>query len=254
MIALLLAAIPLIPTPAPPMGTPTPGLISERAVLQNGIDAAQARASALGGTLGVTIVDLTTGASATRNGDANLPMGSTQNLVVAALAYRDAEALPQDVVARALLNDDGSAAKELIGLSGGAEAVNAELRALALDAIFIASRDAGYASPNALARFLSALAGGEFVPPAETKSLLDLLARVALGPARLRAGLPPATRLSHATGTTKDGIVDAGVAYVNGRTMIVVAMLDGTHGSDADGDAVIAAVARAAADAAGANF
>ena len=31
---------------------------------RNGIDAAQARAKALGGTLGVTIVDLTTGASA----------------------------------------------------------------------------------------------------------------------------------------------------------------------------------------------
>lgn len=253
MIGLLLAAIPLVATPAPLMGTPTPGAISERVVLENGIDAAQARASSLGGTLGVAIVDLTTGASAMRNGDANLPMGNVQNLIVAALAYRDAEAPAQDVVARALLNDDGGAAKELLGLSGGAEALNTELRALALDAIFIAPRDGGYASPNALARFLSALAGGEFVPPAATKSLLDLLARVALGPARLRAGLPTATRLSHVTGTTKDGIVDAGVAYVNGHTMIVVAMLGGKHGSDADGDAVIAAVARAAADAANAN-
>jgi beta-lactamase class A len=254
MIALLLAAIPLVPTPAPPMGTPTPQSISERAVLQSGIDVAQSRASALGATLGVTIVDLTTGASATGNGDTNLPIGSAQNLIVTALAYRDAEGPPQDVVARALLNDDGGAAKELIGLSGGAEALNAELRALALDAIFIAPRDGGYASPNVLARFLSALAGGEFVPPPETKSLLDLLSRVALGPARLRAGFPPATRLAHVTGTTKDGIVDAGVAYVNRHTMIVVAMLGGTHGCDADSDAVIAAVARAAADAANANF
>ena len=254
MIALLLAAIPLVPTPAPPMGTPTPESISERAVLQSGLDAAQARASALGAMLGVTIVDLTTGASAMRNGDANLPMGSTQNLVVAALAYRDAEAPPQDVVARALLNDDGGAAKELIGLAGGAEALNGELRALALDAIFIAPRDGGYASPNVLARFLSALAGGEFVPPAETKSLLDLLARVALGPARLRAGLSPATRLAHVTGTTTAGTVDAGIAYLGGHTMVVVAMLQGGSGSDADRDAVIAAVAQAAANGASANF
>jgi hypothetical protein len=250
MIALLLAAIPLVPTPAPPMGTPTPQSISERAVLQSGIDVAQSRASALGATLGVTIVDLTTGASATGNGDTNLPIGSAQNLIVTALAYRDAEAPPQDVVARALLNDDGGAAKELIGLSGGAEALNAELRALALDAIFIAPRDGGYASPNVMARFLSALASGGFVPPAETNSLLDLLARVALGPGRLRAGFPPATRLSHVTGATKDGIVDAGVAYVGGHTMIVAAMLQGGSGSDADRDAVIAATGQAAANAA----
>lgn len=253
MIGLLLAAIPLV-TPAPLIATPTPGPISERVVLQNGIDAAQARASALGATLGVTIVDLTTGASAMRNGDANLPMGSVQNLIVVALAYRDAEAPAQDVVSRALLDDDGGAAKELIGLSGGAEALNNELRALAFDAIFIAPRDGGYASPNALARFLSALAGGEFLVPPATKSMLDLLARVALGPGRLRAGLPPAVRLAHVTGTTKDRTADVGIAFVNGHTMIVVAMLDGTHGSDADGDAVIAAVARAAADAASANF
>ena len=254
MIGLLLAAIPGVPTVAPLMATPTPAPISERAVLENGIAAAQARAKALGGTLGVTIVDATTGASAALDGDANFPIGSVQNVIVAALAYRDAENPPQDVVSRALLNDDQGAAKELIGLSGGTEALNTELRALALDAIFIAPRDGGYASPNALARFLSALAGGEFLAPAQTKNLLDMLARVELGAQRLRAGFASSVRLAHATALTKSGAADAGIAYVNGRTMIVVAMLDGASGSDADRDAVIAAAARAAADAASINF
>jgi beta-lactamase class A len=246
VIGLLLAAIPLVPTPAPLISTPAPAPISERAVLQSGIDAAQVRARALGGTLGVTIVDATTGASAMSNGDANLPMGSVQNLIVAALTYRESETPPQDVVSRALLEDDEAAARELIGLSGGAEALNTELRALAFDAIFIAPRDGGYASSNALARFLTALAGGEFLPPAQTKSMLDLLARVQIGAGRLLAGLPPAVRLAHATGTTKDGTADVGVAYINGHTMIVVAMLHDARGSDADRDAVVAAAAQAA--------
>ena len=110
MIGLLLAALPLVPTPAPLISTPAPAPISERAVLQNGIDAAQARASALGGTLGVTIIDATTGASAMSNGDTNLPIGSVQNLVVAALTYRESETPPQEVVSRALLEDDEAAA------------------------------------------------------------------------------------------------------------------------------------------------
>jgi beta-lactamase class A len=246
VIGLLLAALPLVPTPAPLISTPTPAPISERAVLQKGIDAAQARASALGGTLGVTIVDATTGASATSNGDANLPMGSVQNLVVAALTYRESETPPQDVVSRALLEDDEAAARELIGLSGGTEALNTELRALAFDAIFIAPRDGGYASSNALARFLTALAGGEFLPPAQTKGLLDMLARVQIGAGRLRAGLPLSVRLEHATAAANDGVADAGIAYINGHTMIVVAMLHDARGSDADRDAVIAAAAQAA--------
>jgi beta-lactamase class A len=255
MIALLLAAIPPVPTP-PPMTTATPAPISERAVLENGLGDAAARAKALGGTLGVTIVDVTTGATAQINGDANLPMADVQHLPIAVLVYRAVDAghlaMTRDVrglLSRMLNNDDAGAADTLLDQLGGSEAANAQLRAIGYQAIFLVPGDAGYSSPTALAGLLSDLALGKLLTPLSTKAFLAQLTGVSAAPARLRAGFAANVTLAHVPGTLAGGdstniaTNDVGIASINGRTVIVAAMLQGAHGGDASRDAVIAGTA-----------
>jgi beta-lactamase class A len=252
MIALLLAAIPPVPTP-PPMLTASPAPISERAVLEGGLGDAAARAKALGGTLGVTIVDVTTGATSAINGDANLPMAGVQHLPIAVLVYRAVDAghlaMTRDVrglLSRMLNNDDDGAADTLLDQLGGSEAANAQLRAIGYQAIFLVPGDAGYSTPTALAGLLGDLVQGKLLTALSTKTLLSQLTGVSTAPARLRAGFATNVTLAHVPGTLAGGdstniaTNDVGIASINGRTVIVAAMLQGAHGSDASRDAIIA--------------
>jgi len=265
MIAFLLAQIPPVPTP-PPMSTPTPAPISERAVLQNGLNDAAARAKALGGTLGVTIVDATTGATAATNGDANLPMAGVQHLPIALLVYRAVDAghlaMTREVrgaISRMLNNDDDGAADTLLDQLGGSEAANAQLRALGYQAIFLVPNDAGYATPTAIAGMLGDIAQGRLLSAASTKNLLNWLTGVSTAQARLRAGFAPNVTLAHVPGTLAGGTGeniatnDVGIANVNGRTLVVVAMMQGAHGNDASRDAIIASIAQTATKATSTN-
>ncbi len=265
MIGLLLAQIPPIPTP-PALFTPTPAPISERAVLANGIGDAAARAKALGATLGVTIVDVTTGATMGTNGDANLPMAGVQHLPIALLVYRAIDAghlaMTRDVrglLTRMLANDDDSSADTLLDQLGGSEAANAQLRAIGYQAIFLVPNDSGYATPTALAGLLGDVVQGKLLSAVSTKALLGSLGGINLAQRRLRAGFAPNVTLAHVPGTLAGGdgsniaTNDAGIANVNGRTVIVVAMMQGAHGNDASRDAIIASLAQLAAQATSAN-
>lgn len=265
MIGLLLAAIPPVPTP-PSLFTPTPAPISERAVLENGLGDASARAKALGGTLGVTIVDVTTGATSGTNGDANLPMAGVQRLPIALLVYRaiDAGHLPmtrdvRGLLSRMLNNDDDSATDTLLDQLGGSEAANAQLRTIGYQAIFLVPNDSGYATPTALAGLLGDIVQGKLLTAVSTKALLAQLGGATTAPTRLRAGFAPTVALMHVAGTLAGGdntniaTNDAGVANVNGRTIIIVVMLQGAHGSDASRDAIIAAVGQVAVRATSTN-
>ncbi|MGD0966880.1 MAG: serine hydrolase [Candidatus Aquilonibacter sp.] len=265
MIAWLLA-IPAVPSPPPSMFPPTAAPISERAVLESGLGDAAGRAKALGGTLGVTIVDLTTGVSAALNGDQNLPMAGVGHLPIALLVYRAADAgrlqMTHDVhglLSRMLDNDDDIAADSLLDALGGSESANAQLRALGYPTIFLAPGGAGYATSDALAGLLTDFVQGKSLKPASTTALLQELASVHSAPGRLRAGFAPGVTLVHVPGTLAGGddvniaTDDAGIAKVNGRTVVVVAMLQAAHGGNAGRDAVIASAATTAVHATGIN-
>lgn len=265
MIGLLLAQIPPVPTPQA-LFTPSPAPISERAVLADGIGDSAARAKALGATLGVTIVDVTTGATTGTNGDANLPMAGVQHLPIAVLVYRAIDAghlaMTRDVrglLARMLDDDDDGAADALLDQLGGSEAANAQLRAIGYQAIFLVPNDSGYATPTALAGLLGDIAQGKLLSPVSTKAFLAALGGINLAPGRLRAGFPSSVTLEHVPGTLSGGdgsniaTNDAGIANVNGRTVIVVAMMQGAHGSDASRDALIASLGKLATQATSAN-
>ncbi|HUA09604.1 MAG TPA: serine hydrolase [Candidatus Acidoferrales bacterium] len=265
MIGLLLVAIPGIPMPSP-IFTPTTSPISERSVLESGLDDAVARAKALGGTLGVTIVDLSTGASAQRNGDANMPMAGVQHLPIALLVYRAIEAgrlsMTRDthgLLSRMIDNDDSEAANLLLERLGGSEAANAQLRALGYPAIFLVPNDAGYASSSALVQLLADLVQGKLLDAKSTADLESMFVGVANAANRLRAGLGAKVTFAHVSGTlggADDRNIatnDAGVASVNGRTVVIVALLEGAHGPTAKRDGLFASIGALAATATSAN-
>jgi beta-lactamase class A len=109
------------------------------------------------------------------------------------------------------------------------------------------------ASTDALAALMVAIDGGRLLAPRSQAWLIETLAATRLGPGRLRAGLPPDTRLAHRTGTgnTRGGVNlatnDVGLVWLPDGSRLVIAVLTaGRRGDDAAREATIAAVARAA--------
>jgi beta-lactamase class A len=268
MIALALAIVQqaqVFPTISP-IETPTPVTISERVILDSGLADAAARAKSIGASLGVQVLDLTTGASAQRDASSGYPMAGTAKLPLAILAYRAVDsaklsltkkpagtgAAIQELLGRMLVQDDAAAQSVLTSALGGTDAVNTQLRELGYDTIFLAPDGTGFAPPDALARLLANLAEGKLLHPASTKSLIEELMKVKTSPQRLRAGLGPNARLGHVSGSAATAAADIGIAVVEGRTFILVAMLRDGHASPSIVDSTIAGVARAAQAAASA--
>ncbi len=245
-------------TPSPIILT-TPAPISERATLDKGLQDAQTHARALGGSLGVAIADVTTGVEAGLHDEDSFPMAGVQKLAVAVLVYRaiDAGDLHADesveaLISRMLIDDDDAATGTLIGMLHGSDAIDTQLHALHLDGLFVEPQDAGHATPRALLTLLREINGGSLLRAQSNAALLDLLAGVRTSPDRLRGGLPAHARLEHKTGTATtpgdagDATDDVGIAEIPGHTLLIVALLRGAHGTQAQRDAVLADVARAA--------
>lgn len=242
-------------TPAP-FATP-PVSVSERATMNRALTDAQTSAQGLGGVLGATVIDLTTGVEADTNADATFSMGAVQRLPVAFLAYRaiDAGTLPpsaQSLITAMVRSDDDGAEDQLVQLLHGPDALDAALHALSFDSIFIEPNDGGYATPAALAQMLSAVSTHALLSKTSSDALLKLLGQI--GGDGLRGGLPGQALLQHVSGTVRASEFrianDAGIAQIPGHTLLMVAMLRVPGGTDAQRDAVIAQVARAAVTAA----
>lgn len=289
-VLLLVALLAQVVVPTPPsIATTPPSTISESAVLDTVVANSVARARAFDGTLGVVIMDLGTGTQASRNADRALPMQSVQKLPIAVLIYLaiDKGALSADravtveeadlvhhvsaiadnyarrqtysvgdLLDGMLETSDNTAAKSLLRLLGGVSKANAALATLGYGGITLDPDDNGSATAHDLARFLQTVNAPGFLSTASQKRLLDQLANATTFPSRLRAGFPPKTRVMHKTGTsyTVDGITDAtndiGIISLGKRTMIIVALLQGSRGDSRLRDGIIAGVARGAYNAA----
>ncbi|HVA29020.1 MAG TPA: serine hydrolase [Candidatus Baltobacteraceae bacterium] len=265
----------MVPTPnpfatPPAFATAQPTPSSERDLLRRGLIGAGERARALGGTLGVVVIDLGSGAVGELNGDASLPMRGVQRLLVAIVAYAAADrgTLPldrvvandgenvtvRDLIGEMLVDGDDSAAKTLTDELGGIDALNAAIRDLGFDKIVAGAHDNGVATPVELAKLLGELFDGHVLRASSRSALMATLSSVQGAPGRLRAGLPERAQLAHAIGTsTADGPMtvnnDIGIASFFGRKIIVVAMLSGAAGTPAQRDAILAAVAQAGVNA-----
>lgn len=256
-LALLLAQV-FVPTPEA-IATAQPTSISESAALDTVAANGVARARSFDGTLGVVIMDLATGTQASRNADRVLPLQSVQKLPIAVLLYRaiekgaitDTPALDAQVDAMIERSDNG-AAKAVLESLGGAPTANGMLATLGYGGITLDPDDRGSGTAHDIARLLQAINDGSLLTPSSQKRLLEQLANASTFPGRLRAGFPPKTRVMHKTGTsaTVDGITDAtndvGIISLGKRTMIVVALLQGSRGDDRLRDGIIAGIARGA--------
>jgi beta-lactamase class A len=114
-------------------------------------------------------------------------------------------------------------------------------------------RDA--ARPRAFANLLAQLVRGELLNKENTDWLLKEMAEMHARDGRLRAGLPAGTFASLRPGTSGEtaGVRaaqnDTGVVRLpDGSHLVIAAFLKGARGSDADRDAVLARVGRAAYD------
>lgn len=109
------------------------------------------------------------------------------------------------------------------------------------------------ATPRALTGLLASLHAGTLLRAPTTARLLAILRASTTGPDKLRAGLPPGTPLAHKTGLFGDGIVSNDVGLVtlpDGGTLAIAVLVADTSVPAAEVDARIAAVARAAWEAA----
>jgi beta-lactamase class A len=178
-----------------------------------------------------------------------------------------------DLVTRMVRDSDNTAADTLYRIVGGSPAIDAALARAGIAGITVRTDEAGLhrdfvagrsyarggdnsATPDAYATLLEKIVLDRASPlkPDSTLLLTSVLTESQTGTHRLRAGLPPGTRLAHKTGTSGrypngavDATNDAGMAFLAGgtRPVIIVAFLNGARGTDEQNDAAIAALARA---------
>lgn len=167
-----------------------------------------------------------------------------------------------------LLISDNSATDVLLREVGGADAVNARLKALGVEGIRIdgptitmirESRDRmkNYladpkdgATPDGMAQLLAKIHRREALSPASTDLLLDILRRCETGRARLSGLLPAGTVVRHKTGTLNGVANDIGyIELPNGAGTVAIAVFVKESASEpAQRERAIAEIGRAAHD------
>lgn len=261
------------PPVTPDLGSPTTQApVSERGMLGTQLDAISAAAQKrYGVTVGTVIWDLETDVLVERDSERAFALGDTSRLAFAfALLQRvDRGDVAYDDVAsmlsRSIVDDDDTASDAVVTAAGGIDGVNAALRSAGVTAMLIrknatalsadmaanrtfASGGDNASSATALALLLSQLARGDQLQAASRGHLIGLMAHTTQLRDGFPAGLPPGTRIAHIPGQTLDGACDAAIAEINGRNVIIVAMLAGGTTTPQQRAAILASVARAAFD------
>ena len=222
------------------------------------------------GEYGIAALDLANGDVVSVNGNVAFPMASTVKVAVAAtyLSQVDAGRRSLDdqvngVSAATLMNamltrSDNHATDQLLAMLGGPGVVDRWLRAHNLQGIrmdrTIAQllsdhrdlRDVRDSStPMAMLRLLQMIDTGQALSPDSRDRLLEMMSHCVTGTNRIRALLPPGTRVEHKTGTLNGYTGD--VAFVTLPDQRRIAMVLFARGGD-NRPAVIATAARAIYD------
>jgi beta-lactamase class A len=222
------------------------------------------------GEYGIAALDLATGDVVSVNGNVPFPMASTVKVAVAAtyLAEVDAGRRSLDdqmagVSASTLMNamltrSDNHATDQLLMMLGGPATVDSWLRAHRLQGIRVDRTIAQLLSdrrdlcdirdsstPMAMLRLLQVLDSGQALSANSRDRLLDMMSRCSTGSNRIRALLPPGTRVEHKTGTLNGYTGDVAFVTLPGGRRIAMVLF--ARGGD-NRPAVIATAARAIYD------
>jgi len=223
------------------------------------------------GEYGIAAMDLTTGQTVGYNASTPFPMASTVKVAVAATYLADVDAGRRSLddqiggTSAATLMDamitrsDNHATDQLLLMLGGPGTVNNWLRAHDLSGIRVDRTIAQLLSdrrdlrdyrdsstPTAMLHLLQLIDTGEALTARSRAILLDMMSRCRTGSNRIRALMPPGTRVEHKTGTL-DGYT-GDVAFVtlpDGRRIAMVLFARGGENRPA----VIATAARSIYDA-----
>jgi beta-lactamase class A len=110
------------------------------------------------------------------------------------------------------------------------------------------TRPLNTATPEAMARLLVRLEKRELLSAASTDRLLSAMKRCATGNHRIRAGVPKGSEVFDKTGTIGRCLNDVGLVRLpGGRTLAIAVFLRSAYVGEAEREAVVARVARAAA-------
>lgn len=158
---------------------------------------------------------------------------------------------------------DNTASDVLLRLAGGPTAVTGDMQTLGVNAVRVDRTERELASardsdadprdtgtPDAVADLLVAVENGRGLSPGSHRRLLQIMERTSTGPNRIRALLPPGTRVAHKTGTGAPMTNDAGLVTLPdgaGHVAIVV-FVRSTAQPAASRERVIAELARAVYD------
>ena len=106
------------------------------------------------------------------------------------------------------------------------------------------------ATPKAMTALLAKIYRREIIDPASCELILDIMLKCQTGEGRIKAGLPPGTRLAHKTGTIAGTVDDCGIIYLpDGQGHLVLTVWTKNFlGDTEDVEALIAAIARFAYD------
>ncbi|WP_313808651.1 serine hydrolase [Sphingobium sp.] len=105
------------------------------------------------------------------------------------------------------------------------------------------------ATPRAMDDLLAAIRLGKILKPQSTALMLSIMERCKTGKARLRAMLPPGTRIAHKTGTLNGLGNDAGIVTLpDGRMFVISVFVMKDYRGHAMRDRIMAEAARAAYD------
>ncbi|APL95335.1 beta-lactamase [Sphingobium sp. TA15] len=105
------------------------------------------------------------------------------------------------------------------------------------------------ATPRAMDDLLAAIRLGRVLRPQTTALMLSIMERCKTGKARLRAMLPPGTRIAHKTGTLNGLGNDAGIVTLpDGRMFVISVFVMKDHMGHELRDRIMAEAARAAYD------
>lgn len=179
--------------------------------------------------------------------------GPAHTASLAALGLHDIAIAEQEIDIQARLDCPGVAAPAAGWTPAAIERCHASPEAVkrAMQHEIAAAPNA--ASTDGLAALLVAIDSGRLLAPRTQAWLMDALVATQIGAGRLRAGLPPGTRLAHRTGTggSRDGVNlatnDIGlVALPDGSRLVIAVLTAGRRDEDAAREGPIAAIARAA--------
>lgn len=161
---------------------------------------------------------------------------------------------------------DGTACDVLLRLLGGPAAVGGYLGNLGLTNLTVATTEKAmgqdelvqylnWSTPAGMVELLRALQLGQGVSASNQKLLLGWLTQTPTGPHRLKALLPPGTRVAHKTGSSRTNgnltraTNDAGIVTLrDGRHLAIAVLVSDSTADEATREAVIARISRAAWD------